>query len=543
MTVFVFTGQSAQWYRMGKGLFHQFSVFRQSIIESDNILQGVGASWSLIDELFMAGLNSRIDEAEVAQPATTAVQIALVNLLASINVHPQTVIGHSSGEIAAAYTAEALCHRTALRVAYSRGLLPKLCKQSIGQAGAMLSVGLGEVDILPYINRIGKGLMSIACLNSPSSSTVSGDEDAIHEFAEVLTTKAVFNKKLKVDAAYHSYHMRHVAQDYCSSLGDLETCQVRDDVTFISSVSAAKKQEGFTTSYWVDNLVSQVRFLDALVEYRRCSLDRNYPQPARHLLIEVGPHDALQGPIRQTYGQKRDDFDYLYAPTLERGRDDANTILELAGKLFTHGHPVDLQKVCRSKHQKCPRSMPMNLPRYCWDHENRYWHESQLSKESRRRRYGSHDLLGVRVVNSPPEEPRWRCLMSLADTPWLAEHVSDGLITFPGAAYLCMAVEALRQITSCNASSRNATYVLRDVVFIRTLIAPQAPGKLEIQLSFRLDDRALRWYDFRVYARSADATWDEYCRGRIMLESVTLLGRHNTGHRSNMRKRCQISST
>ncbi|KAL8722724.1 MAG: hypothetical protein Q9225_000836 [Loekoesia sp. 1 TL-2023] len=477
---------------MGKELFHQCSEFRRSIIESDNILQDIGSSWSLIDELYMAGINFRINEAEVAQPAIIAIQIALVNLLASIDVQPQTVIGHSSGEIAAAYTARALCHRTALRVAYSRGSLPKLCKQSIERVGAMLSVGLGEADILPYISRIEKGLVSIACLNSPSSSTVSGDEDAIHELAEVLTTKAVFNRKLKVDAAYHSHHMRHVAQDYRGSLGDFETCQVRDDIAFISSVSATKKQEGFATSYWVDNLVSQVRFLDALVEYRRCSLDYNYPQPARHLLIEIGPHSALQGPIRQTYGQKRDDFDYLYAPTLERGRDNAHSILELVGKLFTHGYPVNLQKVCGSKYHGCPRIMPTNLPHYVWDHEYRYWYESQLSKEYRRRQYGSHDLLGVRVVKSPPEEPRWRRLMSLADTPWLSEHVIDGLITFPGAAYLCMAVEALRQITSCNASPCNATYVLRDVVFIRALIVPQAPGKLEIQLSFRFDDRALQ---------------------------------------------------
>lgn len=541
MTVFVFTGQSAQWYQMGKDLFDRYSGFRQSVIESENILRELGSSWSLIDQLYTAKLNSRIHEGEIAQPATTAIQIALVDLLASINVHPQTVIGHSSGEIAAAYTTRAISHRTALKVAYHRGSLPKLCKQNIATAGAMLSVGLSESEVLPYIHGIKKGVLSVACLNSPTSSTVSGDEAAISELAEILDIKGVFNKKLKVDAAYHSHHMRHVAEEYNDSLGHLETCQVRDGIAFVSSVTSAKKQTGFASAYWVDNLVSKVRFLDALTEYRRYSLDHNYQQSARHLLVEVGPHSALRGPIRQTYGQDLENFDYVYTPTLERERDGAQTILELAGKMFSHGYPVDLQEACGSKHRRFPRLVPINLPRYRWDHTKRYWHESQLSKEYRKRPYGSHDLLGVRVINSPPDEPRWRQLLSLAGIPWLAEHAIDGLTTFPGAAYLCMAIEALRQITSYDGSSCDATYVLQDISFMKALIVPEPPGKLEIQLSLRFDDRALRRYDFRVYARSADAMWDEYCRGRIMLDPAALSNGNNAGLRSELRKRCQVS--
>ncbi|KAL8902296.1 MAG: hypothetical protein Q9207_004780 [Kuettlingeria erythrocarpa] len=520
--VFIFTGQSAQWHGMGRELFQRFTSFRQSLSDSEKILREFGSSWLLTDALYGATVDSRIDEGETAQPAVTAIQIALVDLLADFNVYPQTVIGHSSGEIAAAYTAGALSHRNALKVAYHRGSLPKLCRQKKAQIGAMLAVGLSETELLPYITRLMKGTVSVACSNSPTSSTLSGDEAAIDEVAELLNNDAIFNRRLKVDAAYHSHHMRHVAHEYEHWLGDVETSRMKDGVEFISSVTAKEKRTGFGTAYWIHNLVSKVRFLDALTEYRRRSLQQSGQQPPRHLLLEIGPHGALQGPIRQTYDHKTKEFDFMYAPTLQRGRNGVQTTLELAGKLFSHGYPIDLEKICGSADRRHARFRPMDLPCYSWDHARAHWHESQLSKEYRQRRHRSHDLLGSRIVGTPSHEPRWRHIVNLENSPWLAEHVVDGLVTFPGAAYLCMAIEALRQLTSDSPASTEPTYVLQDVVFEKALIVPPVPEKLELQLAFGTDRHTHHAHSFRVSARSLDETWHEYCRGRIMVDHVAL---------------------
>lgn len=113
-TAFIFTGQGAQWHAMGRELITEESSFKQSIVESDRILDELGCQWSLLEELLKEEADSRIGESELSQPATTAIQLALVDLLASFGIRPQSVCGHSSGEIGAAYAAGALSHRGAI---------------------------------------------------------------------------------------------------------------------------------------------------------------------------------------------------------------------------------------------------------------------------------------------------------------------------------------------------------------------------------------------------------------------------------------------
>ncbi|KAL8676104.1 MAG: hypothetical protein Q9186_007343 [Xanthomendoza sp. 1 TL-2023] len=542
-TVFIFTGQSAQWYCMGKELFEQFATFRQSMIDSSQILHDLGAQWNLINELYTAGPSSRINEGAIAQPATTAIQIALVDLLTSINIRPQTVIGHSSGEIAAAYSAGSLSQRAALKIAYFRGHLPQISKRSIGRGGAMLSVGLSEAEVLPFLTGARKGLVSVACLNSHRSSTVSGDKDAIDEVAEMLNTKAIFNRKLQVDAAYHSYHMRHASDYYRDSLGDLQGSQTKDNVAFISTVTGAEKKAGFSSSYWIENLVSKVRFSDVLDQYRQCSSIDGDGEGVRHLILEIGPHGALRGPIRQNFSRDAGNFDYVYMPTLERGQDGIRSLLDLAGRMFLHGYQSNLRNLCAGSHDDPSKSSVIQLPGYSWDHQKRYWYESQLSVQYRQRQYKNHDLLGTRIVDTPLDESRWRHVMNLRDMPWLVEHVVDGLTTFPGAGFLCMAIEALRQISNDNDFTDDSAYLLQDIAFTKALHVPSEHEKLEFQLCFRSHNRITSWHDFRIFARSSDPIWHEHCYGRIMLDLTALSATHIMTSRETFEERYQSCCT
>jgi acyl transferase domain-containing protein len=151
--VFVFTGQGAQWFAMGRELLQMEGAFRDSIMKSEEVLKSLGLTWSLVEELQKDRIASRIDESEVAQPASTAIQLALVDLLRTLQILPQAVIGHSSGEIAAAYAAGTLTHEEVMTISLRRSQISRWCRESLPTPGAMMAVGLGEAEVLPYLKQ------------------------------------------------------------------------------------------------------------------------------------------------------------------------------------------------------------------------------------------------------------------------------------------------------------------------------------------------------------------------------------------------------
>lgn len=126
----------------------------------------------------------------------------------------------------------------------------------------MLATGYGEHAALQTIKEANidseMGRVVVACVNSPASTTLSGDEPAVHYVSEMLQSGGVFTRKLKVETAYHSHHMEKVASSYFKSLEGLSSTEINSDVEFYSSVTGLRKNSDFGPEYWVDNLVSQV---------------------------------------------------------------------------------------------------------------------------------------------------------------------------------------------------------------------------------------------------------------------------------------------
>ncbi|KAL1957332.1 hypothetical protein VTO42DRAFT_6121 [Malbranchea cinnamomea] len=516
--VFVFTGQGAQWFAMGKELMKTQSRYGDSMRKSDEILRVLGASWSLIEELSKDAEQSRVNEAAIAQPATTAIQIALVDLLHSVGVEPYAVFGHSSGEIGAAYAAGAIDHAVALKVAYHRGQLN--VKEAAATPGAMLAVDLGDEEASKYTEKLTRGVAVVACSNSPSSSTISGDEDAVEELRQILEARAIFVRRLKVDTAYHSHHVRAVADQYLRALDGLESGLTRSSVKFYSSVTGEKMTAGFGPKYWVGNLISKVRFRDALENLcsdlhasSQSTLIQSSP-----IFVELGPHGALAGPIRQTMQSTPLASNYSIFSALSRNQNALSTVLDLAGKLFERGCTIDLPSVNLLVDPSHTRKLLHDLPPYPWDHSTTYWHESRLSRLHRFRPFPYHDLLGVRLVSSSTIQPVWRHLFTPASLPWLREHTIDGMIIFPAAAYMCMAIEAVRQTLP-----DITKYTLKDVSFISALVIPEKPKQpIEIQLTLRSAEKAgPEWKEFNIISINTDGASAEHCRGLISTEVGT----------------------
>ena len=522
---YIFTGQGAQWFGMGRKLLNTESVFSDSLKASEKILTKLGADWSLTNELNQSEAESKLNDSKYGQPASTAIQIAMVDHLKSVGIVPNSVVGHSSGEIAAAYACGTLSHEAALLVSYHRSFLGTMAKQIMTQQGSMLAVGLGCKEIHDtYASHFESGTIVVACMNSPSSVTVSGDEPAILELKTALDAAGVFARQLKVDTAYHSHHMAAVADDYRRSMQTLQTSNIDSTIKYFSSISGKQETSNFGADYWVDNLVSPVNFTGAIQSL--CEDANSTAGKASNIFIEIGPHSALAGPTRQILTSSANPgLEYRYVSTLVRGKDAVETVLEVFGTLFEHDCSFDLKAATKIAQLVSPKVLT-DLPSYPWDHSTKYWVESRLNRDLRSRENPEHDLLGVRVPGTSESQPSWRHLVNFKKYPWLQEHNIDGFAVFPASSYMCMAIEAAKQLYGKpDARKKVAKYILRNVQFLEMLSWAQPEDTIELQLNMGVQNelksdsvttRIQR--DFNVSSVTANGIWTEHCKGVISVE-------------------------
>lgn len=517
-TAFVFTGQGAQYSQMGSDLLRSTfpeSAFSRSICHSDKLLKSLGADWSLVDELLADESSSRLNDSRFGQPSSTAVQLALVDLLKSWGVQPCAVIGHSSGEIAAAYTAGAITHESAIRAAYVRSFLSAAARERNAEPGAMLATGVGKDDAEALIAKLSaeheddNSQAVVACINSPSSTTLSGDATAIYRLEDALKADGKFARRLKVDTAYHSHHMKSVGGDYLERLSHFASGPTDQGVRFFSTVLGKEKRSDFDASYWVENLVSPVRFSEALDSLVREVVGGSQGSTSLNI-IEIGPHGALGGPIRQCLtSSSNSGVPFKYAPTLVRGQDSHQSLLETASSLYQVGLDLDLASVVSLGRPASvgPKTLH-NLPPYHWDHSKSYWNEPRLSSDYRKRPHANHDLLGLRIQTTTDADPTWRIILSHDTLPWLKDHVVDKFVVFPGSGYVAMAIEGFKQLKPGLPATG---YRLRNISFKRTLLIPE-DSSVEAVVSFHRSTRA--GYTFRV-SSIAGGKWQEHCDGHI----------------------------
>ncbi|KAL0937411.1 hybrid nrps pks [Colletotrichum truncatum] len=484
----VFTGQGAQWASMGKGLLSAFPQIRATLDDLDRSLATLPHNdrpqWSITSELEADRSISRIDSAAFSQPLCTALQIVLVDLLRSAGIRFKAVVGHSSGEIAAAYAAGFITASHAIRIAYYRGKATESAGANRSQKGAMMAIGtsLEDAEELCNVDTL-EGRIWIAAVNSPSSITLSGDADAIEEARLILEDEGKFAKILKVDKAYHSDHMLPCVEPYLQAMinCDIRHGQHGDGTcTWYSSVHADTKIEPFNRElrgeYWCDNMARPVLFSNAV----RNAWEKQGPFDA---VVEVGAHPALRGPFLQILQESETSIpSVLYSGLLSRNRDDIESFAQGIGALWQSlsSGSVDIDRLNRkiAPNQPSPRLLK-DLPSYTWDHDRIYWHESRLSRAYRTRKSRPHPLLGTLTSDGVEKEIRWRNILRLSEVPWVKGHTLQGQVVFPAAGYIVTAMEAalalsgdrLPQLLSVNSVVIHRALTIEEGIDVETLVS------------------------------------------------------------------------
>lgn len=287
-----------------------------------------------------------------------------------------------------------------------------------------MSVGLGQNEANRYLEKYVQGKAIVACINSPFSVTVSGDVCALDQLDKVFKTEGIFARKLKVEVAYHSHHMKAVANTYLEMIKDVTTQSSSADpaIKMFSSVTGDVIDTSvLTPEYWVANLVSPVKFSDAVHSLSTYDPEKRRRRGASkriaYLWLEVGPHGALATPVKQTL----DDNSTGYFSVLQRGKDAIGTALAVAGELWSRGYNVDLGSTKNSNGAKAKQpSLLVDAPTYPWNHGVEYWSEPRLSTAHRFRKHPRQDLLGSPVEGS--SEPAWRHFLRLSENPWMEDH-------------------------------------------------------------------------------------------------------------------------
>jgi len=356
-----------------------------------------------------------------SQPLVTALQLVILDILKSWGVNPQSVMGHSSGEIAAAAAAGLLTPEEAIKVAYYRGQaaadVQKDNTTSTSDVG-MLAVGLGPDAVQPYLEA-SAGQVQIACFNSPSSVTLSGNLTELEKVKTSLHEDKHFARLLLVNLAYHSTFMADIAECY-EDLLYKNTCncksQAKKNVTMFSSVTGHALDRACDAAYWKSNMVSPVRFDQAVKEMVS-------QKDGADFLIEIGPSGALAGPISQikkAITGRGSSVQYVAAS--KRGPDSIKALYDVAGKLFIEGGSIDFAKVNSDENDSESPSVIIDLPNYVWNHSTKYWHESESSKDWRFRKFHHHDLLGSKILGTSWNTPSWKKILRIQDLPWLKDH-------------------------------------------------------------------------------------------------------------------------
>ena len=462
------------------------------------------------------------------------------------------MIGHSSGEIAAAYCVGGLSKESAWQVAYFRGVLASTMKRP--KRGAMMSVALSEREAEVYIDKAvpqsRKRDISVGCVNSPINVTFTGDEDCIDMVKCLVEEKGIFARKLAVQVAYHSKAMTEITTMYAALIENIFPGTVEgrtQEIPTMFSSTTGKITSASTLSqpqYWIANLVSKVRFSEALIAMdlwmRTSRISSNDSRST--CIIEIGPHSALRRPVKDTVTG----LDYMSA--LQNGHSSLSTSLHLAGHLHCRGARLNIPATNNIDRKDPTLQVLTTLPEYPFNHSQRHWVEGRISKEIRFRKHAPHELLGIPLPTSQNASAKWRHIIKNVENPWIRDHKSNDSILYPASGMIVMAIEAMRQLIGHSRPVRG--FMVKEIFIHKALLLSLETEGTETEICLNLPKSSgknlLSLADFHISAL-LKGEWADICEGSIATdfeegpgdltyvnEKEALLQHHRKTHRQGV---------
>ncbi len=387
----------------------------------------------------------------------------------------------------------------------------------------MLAVGLSKEGVLPYLAKVPENSVVVACSNAPNNVTLSGDQSSIDQLLQILGDDGVFVRKLRVKTAYHSHHMKVISEDYLAALGSLEPPRNKEGlgVTMFSSVTAAPiSTQELDASYWIRNMVSPVHFSEAV----KALVTQSAPGKTRRKVavnyaaaIEIGPSDALKGPLNQILAATDERLAIMYTSMLARGSSAEVSAFNAAGRLWATGLNIDLHTINFQAEPITNHQVLASLPPYPFNHSKGYWHSSAWGKTYRFLRKARTDLLGLRLQNQDKSEPRWQNFIRLSEQPWIADHRVQQMVLYPGAAMITMAIQAAHEMLDQTRLFRGIE--AHKILFKRPLLIPNGDNVVETAIHLRpinAPDKVGK-YSFRIFSQAEDEEWQENCSGLVSI--------------------------
>ncbi|WP_077062365.1 type I polyketide synthase [Streptomyces sp. MP131-18] len=489
-TAFVFSGNGSQWAGMGAGLLAREETFAAAVADVDKALAR-HLGWSVAAAL-ASGVHADpgLADAAVAQPLLFAVQAGLVSLLRAHGITPSAVLGHSVGEIAAAWAAGALDLPAAALVVAARSRT----QAATAGAGRMAAVGLPEAAARKELAAFG-GRVELAGVNSPRDVTLAGPAADLAELGRQLSGRDVFFRMLDLDYAYHSRSMDPIEEPLRAALARLRPA--RPALPFASGVTGALLDgTDLDGDYWWRNVREPVLFAEAAEALLAEGCD---------VLVEIGPHPVLTPYLRRVTNLRAEPA--AIVPTCRREDDGPDRMHRAVARILASGAAADWSAVFPEP------GRVVDLPAYSWQRERHWngapgwWSRSGEGEAGG----GPHPLLGARL---PAGDAVWSGPVEPARVPWLADHRVDGLVVMPGVAYLEMAFAAAGQLAP-------GPVEVQHLAISRAIVLPwddEAAGGPRVQVSAGPDGQALRI----ATREGADADWREHarCRARRLLRAV-----------------------